>query len=349
MKFEECLLDQIRRHPSMQPQDIIKLCYQAAFSAEHLLNNTEEAEKYFYEEYNSISAKDMALYEEISPDVCRVNLYAWKYHNLPAKWLFRMFLHSANTSKGGLDVFLQYIKAAEETIKKIDLNFTLEQWNDCLEQYIAAGIKPVSHSSKYRDSEKPAYRIISNSFIRLIPILKKASELNSHDGISIIAIDGRAASGKTTMAEQLEFILDADVIHMDDFFLPVNLRSDMRLSEPGGNVHYERFSEEVLPYISNSESFAYRIFDCGIMDYKGERIIKSKKWRIVEGAYSLHPFFGRYADLKVFSDIEPDEQINRILKRNGEKMAEIFRARWIPLEEQYFSECRVPARADIVV
>ena len=111
----------------MQPQDIIKLCYQAAFSAEHLLNNTEEAEKYFYEEYNSISAKDMALYEEISPDVCRVNLYAWKYHNLPAKWLFRMFLHSANTSKGGLDVFLQYIKAAEETIKKIDLNFTLEQ------------------------------------------------------------------------------------------------------------------------------------------------------------------------------------------------------------------------------
>ena len=140
----------------------------------------------------------------------------------------------------------------------------------------------------------------------------------------------------------IRIILDADVIHMDDF-------SCLRLAaicgfEPGGNVIMNGFRRSVA--LSQIGKLCLSYLDCD-NDLR-ERIIAAKV-RIVEGAYSLHPFFGNYADLKVFSDIEPDEQINRILKRNGEKMAEIFRARWIPLEEQYFSECRVPARADIVV
>ena len=35
---------------------------------------------------------------------------------------------------------------------------------------------------------------------------------------------------------------------MDDFFLPMELRTAERLEEPGGNVHYERFSAEVDVY-----------------------------------------------------------------------------------------------------
>ena len=34
----------------------------------------------------------------------------------------------------------------------------------------------------------------------------------------LIAIDGRCASGKTTLAAQLHEQTDCDVIHMDDFF-----------------------------------------------------------------------------------------------------------------------------------
>ena len=37
MDFTTCLREQLRRHPSMQPQDVIKLCYQAARGAEHLI------------------------------------------------------------------------------------------------------------------------------------------------------------------------------------------------------------------------------------------------------------------------------------------------------------------------
>ena len=37
MNFSDHLKKQLSLHPSMQPQDIVKLCYQAAFGAEPLL------------------------------------------------------------------------------------------------------------------------------------------------------------------------------------------------------------------------------------------------------------------------------------------------------------------------
>ena len=59
----------------------------------------------------------------------------------------------------------------------------------------------------------------------------------------ILAIDGRAAAGKTTLANLLQEYFDGAVIHMDDFFLPLELRTKERYATPGGNVHYERFNE----------------------------------------------------------------------------------------------------------
>ena len=165
----------------------------------------------------------------------------------------------------------------------------------------------------------------------------------------ILTIDGRAASGKSTLAQQLSELLDADVIHMDDFFLPPALRTKERLSEPGGNVHYERFAEEVLPYLKSPAAFSYRIFDCSRMDYEGERFIGNKTIRIVEGSYSHHPKFGRYADLFVFSDVDTEEQMRRICLRNGAEKARMFAEKWIPMEERYFTDCDVKKSADAIV
>ena len=83
------------------------------------------------------------------------------------------------------------------------------------------------------------------------------------------------------------------------------------------------------------------------MDYDGERVIDSTPIRIVEGAYSCHPLFGKYADITVFVDVEPEEQMRRILRRNGEQMADLFRERWIPLEENYFKYYAVQKNADV--
>ncbi len=368
MKFRAYLAEQMKAHPVMQPQDVVKLCYQAAFGAEHLLSDVSKAKVYFEQEYEAVPAKDMALWEQISPKVCRINLRAWKAQGMPSDWLFRMFVNSASVSEGSRELFSEYLKIAEQMVEQEHMGFTLDEWKAFLEQYREAGMPAVHHSQTYRDSEYPAYRIVSSRFLRMLPVLQRAAGLAGvgtqntvnpegaraeepagEKAPKIIALDGRAASGKSTMAELLNVVLEADVVHMDDFFVPPALRSEERFAQPGGNVHYERFAEEVLPWIGKTEGFSYGIFDCGTMDYQGHREVKAAAWRVVEGSYSTHPAFGDYADLKVFLDVEAEEQIRRIVARNGEEMAQMFEKRWIPLEEAYFEACQVKEKADIVV
>ena len=61
MEFEYYVRQQLERHKSIQPQDIVKLCYQAAYGAEHMLADMEAAKKYFYTEYDSVSEARYAL------------------------------------------------------------------------------------------------------------------------------------------------------------------------------------------------------------------------------------------------------------------------------------------------
>ncbi|MCL2198789.1 MAG: uridine kinase [Defluviitaleaceae bacterium] len=164
----------------------------------------------------------------------------------------------------------------------------------------------------------------------------------------IIAIDGRAASGKTTLAAALAAEEKASVIHMDDFFLPPNLRTTERLNTPGGNIHHERFAEEVLPFIADGKPFQYRVFDCATCTYTTTRKI-IHPLIIVEGAYSHHPLFGSYMNLRIFSDISPEPQIRRIKNRNGTQAATVFASKWIPLEEKYLSTFEIYANADIIL
>ncbi len=167
--------------------------------------------------------------------------------------------------------------------------------------------------------------------------------------IRIIAIDGRCAAGKTTLAAELAEQLGGDVIHMDDFFLPPKLRTPERRSEPGGNVHYERFLTEVIPKLASGEAFSYQRFDCSRMA-PGDRIpVQNNGFVFVEGAYSCHPVLGNYMDRKVFLDIDRVNQTERIRGRNGEDRLQDFLQLWIPLEEAYFQAFSVEENADYII
>lgn len=165
----------------------------------------------------------------------------------------------------------------------------------------------------------------------------------------IIAIDGRCGAGKTTLANEMKEEYDASLIYMDDFFLPLELRTENRFNEPGGNIHYERFYNEVVSNIGKEIEFNYGLFNCSTMKCDSTVKVIPSKITIVEGSYSQHPYFGDYADVRIFCDISPNEQIKRIIKRDGERKAEIFTSRWIPLEEKYFSAFKIKESADIIV
>lgn len=102
MEFRDYFLEQMERHPAMEARDAVKMCYQAAFGAEHLLQDREAAYLYLKEEYDALEADTGLLYEQIHSNMCRVNLAAWKMEQLPLEWLFQMFAETvANTPKQG--------------------------------------------------------------------------------------------------------------------------------------------------------------------------------------------------------------------------------------------------------
>ena len=151
------------------------------------------------------------------------------------------------------------------------------------------------------------------------------------------------------MADNLAGTFGAALVHIDDFFLPPELRTETRLSEPGGNVHYERFRSEVVDKLRLNEPFSYRRFECSTMSFADYVAVDAAPVIIVEGSYSLHPYFGDYADLKIFKDVGPDVQWQRILERNGLPQAESFRTKWIPMEEKYFEYYKIREAADIIL
>ncbi|MBQ7535090.1 MAG: hypothetical protein IJT43_05655 [Stomatobaculum sp.] len=168
-------------------------------------------------------------------------------------------------------------------------------------------------------------------------VREKIRELLAGDSPRILAaIDGRCGSGKTTLAAWLMEQFDGNLFHMDDFYLREEQRTPERLAEDGGNVDYERFREEVTDPLTSGREVLYRRFDCGSFSLQDPERIPRKRLNVIEGSYSMHPYFGDIYDLRVFMTVSKEEQRERIRKRNGEEKLQRFLGEWIPKEEAYF-------------
>lgn len=164
-----------------------------------------------------------------------------------------------------------------------------------------------------------------------------------------LAIEGGSASGKTTLAAALQKQFGCPVFHADDFFLQPHQRTPERLSQPGGNMDRERLLQEVLLPLSRGEAVLYRRFDCGNMVLLPPVQIPYAPFRIVEGAYSMHPDLAEQYGLSVFVRVSPQEQHRRILQRNTPEQAQRFFDRWIPMETAYFQALSPADRCDLLL
>lgn len=174
------------------------------------------------------------------------------------------------------------------------------------------------------------------------------SELKTKENI-LIAIDGRCASGKTTFAKELQKVLSCNVIHMDNFFLRLEQRTEERLETAGENVDHERFMQEVMVHLKENKSFSYRPYNCHTHTF-GEPIeVKANKITIIEGSYSCHQNLWDFYDFHIFIDVDTKTQLNRIVNRNGEQAKEIFQNKWIPLEEEYFNKFRIKEKCELQI
>lgn len=165
----------------------------------------------------------------------------------------------------------------------------------------------------------------------------------------LIAVDGRCASGKTTLAENLRNRCDCNVIHMDDFFPRPEQRTAERMAQPGGNVDYERFLTEVMEPLKKDIAFSYRPYNCKTQRLDEPIQIVPKPFCIIEGAYACHPHIIKAYDFKIFLTVDKEEQLRRIERRNGEAGKKDFIDKWIPKEELYFSVYHIEETCDLVI
>ena len=181
------------------------------------------------------------------------------------------------------------------------------------------------------------------------PVIEAIKELLEEDGAIILGIDGRCGSGKSTLAALLKDSFHCNILHMDDFFLPEGLRTPSRMKEPGGNVHYERFAEEVMKPLKEGRDILYRRFSCTSGSFLEPIKISHKKLTVIEGSYSFHPALADFYNFKLFLTVKEKEQLERIERRSGKDKLQAYINKWIPLEEEYFSTLKIEEACDLIV
>jgi uridine kinase len=346
-RTRQSLIKHYQKYPKMQITDIFKYLHQSSLGCGHMISSEESAIAFIGEEYAAMTRTEMPPIEALDGEYSRVSL-DWLSEGLSAKTLGRSFYLSAKEEPNGKSVLLSKIDVARQLVKEGKLPFSLDEFEKKLSEWSERGYPAVRHSEEFRKEYSPAYRVISNEYVRFLPLLSLIDrELGK--GTLTVAVEGGSASGKTTLASLLSELYDCTVFHMDDFFLRPEQRTRERFSEIGGNVDRERFFDEILLPLSERRTVCYRPFDCQTQTLGEPISVEPKGLTIVEGAYSMHPSLAPYYDLSVFLDIEPEYQRERILKRNSPQLAKRFFEEWIPMEREYFAKTKVANRCDLVI
>ncbi len=348
MHTDELLLDQARRYPALTCMDCIKALYQAEWGCGHLLTDPQSARAYLQREWNATPDDEtVPLTEPLGDGFVRVHIAEAKAAGLSPDTLFALFFRASRIVTGNAEHF----SAALDRIPALAdaLPFSQEVAEEALRLYRASGCPATHHSEAFRAAYAPAYRVIDAASAKLLPLLLRIDRLMAKQPRVLVAIDGPAASGKSTLAASLSELYGAPVLPMDDFFLQPHQRTPERFAQPGGNIDHERFAQEVLTPLMRGEAFSYRPFDCRTQAF-GEAIsVPAAPLFLIEGSYSLHPALEKAYDLRVLTAISPEKQRKRLLLRNGERMLARFLTEWIPLEEDYFIKTEITRRTDIIL
>jgi hypothetical protein len=343
------LREQYELYPLLQIQDMVKLLYQNEFGPGHMVaSEADSLQRLQAECMNLCGCPPKDVFEEIGNGLCRLHLAALKDKGISLATVNRFFVHTANSTAGNAGNFEEKLAVFICCCKDNTLPFSEAEAATWIAGYRRQGYPAVSHSEVFRKTYSPAYRVVKAEFRDFFSLFCRLDRLLGDQDAVTVAIDGPCGAGKSTLANLLQAVYDCNVLRMDDFFLPAEMKTEERLQEPGGNIHYERFSQEVLAKLSLNYPFRYRPFNCASQSLEAEVSVTPKPLTIIEGAYSLHPSLAEAYDLKVFLKIEAQEQSQRVLTRNGPEMHKRFISQWIPLENLYFQALKIKDQCDLV-
>lgn len=350
-----CQVDQIRgmlrsqcsRYPKLQPQDLLKALHQSVLGCGHLITDEAGGWDRLCRELEDL--QDPGGIEMLTTDYCRIHLGYLRQSGLSAESLFRLFVLSAEEPLGDEFALEEGLAVLLELAEQGELPFPREIMEAAAEEWRRVGFPACRHSPEFREAYHPAYRVVRWDYVWRMELLVAMDRLRAEKARVLVAIEGGAGSGKSTLTQWLSRVYDCNVFHVDDYFLRPEQRTEARLAEVGGNLDRERFLEEVLLPLRRGETVRMARYDCHAQALTEPVEIMPKALNIIEGAYCLHPLLADCYDLKVFLEVEPEEQRRRILQRNGPEWAERFFSTWIPMEQRYFEKMHIKEACHIIL
>ena len=346
-KTREALLGHYHAYPGLQIQDVFKFLFHSAMGCEHLVTDERAALAYIQKEFATLPPDLPIQAEPLDGDYSRVHLGIMN-DGLTAETFGKLFFMSAKHEVDGVSNLKKKLQITYELILSEKLPFSEIELTAAAKIWRGKGFPPLHHSEKFRSHYHPSYRLIANRFVPYLPLFCEIDKALGKGSVTL-AIDGGAASGKTTLAQILQEVYGCSVIHVDDYFLRPEQRTLERLSEIGGNFDRERFTEEVILPLSRGEDVHVRPFDCSTGTVGDGVTVEKKPLTVIEGAYSMHPELCEHYTLSVFLDVSPELQRERIECRNSPEMACRFFSEWIPKERAYFDKFDIQKTCTLTV
>lgn len=171
------------------------------------------------------------------------------------------------------------------------------------------------------------------------------------EGRSLVAVDGRGASGKSTFAQRLRDELltshdSVEIVSVDDFYRPPGM------AEPGpyGLFDLARLGRQVVdPYLCG-ERVSYRPYDWNSRTVSGSpRDVGVPEILILEGIFSMSRRLGKSRTFGIWVEAPSHARLARGLARDGEAAREVWTGIWMPREDEYVRKERPDLSADVVV
>ena len=160
-----------------------------------------------------------------------------------------------------------------------------------------------------------------------------------------IAVDGRGASGKSSLLEYLiELLPGYTALNGDDYFEPLENQSAW------GDFNDDRFSKDIIEPLKQSTSFTYRPYDWHAEPHIAETLIQVRRGFILERCYSFE--FELDWDVKIWVEAPKELCLVRALKREAmprERVIEVWENVWQPREDEYIARVNPAEAADIVL
>jgi uridine kinase len=174
------------------------------------------------------------------------------------------------------------------------------------------------------------------------PILAEISEISSLNARPIlIAIDGPAGSGKTSLANQLASNLkSATTIHMDDLYNGWEDALTATLTR-----HLE---EWVLDPLTQHQSVKYQKFDWINSEYGPTVEVSDVELLILEGVGAAQARIRQQADLTIWIEVGAQIGLARVLKRDGAQILP-YMLKWQERESAHFIKDQTKENCQIFI